>query len=116
MEANVILSKCNKHNRLFGIRIEKRDGDWVRTWAFKIDETKAKNEGFDRTAVKGSLNPTPDYPGCPHCGAETFVRCGTCGKISCLKCEHNSARCHWCGTNMESITSASSFDVTSGGY
>ena len=116
MEANVILAKCSAHNRLFGIRIERRNGDWIRTWAFKIDEAKAKKEGFDKTKIIGSLNADPEYPGCPHCGADTFVRCGTCSKISCLKFGTLSAHCYWCGTQMENITIMNSFDVTSGGY
>lgn len=116
MEANVVLSKCSKQNRIFGIRIEKRGGDWIRTWAFKIDETQAKKEGFDKTVITGSLNADPNYPGCPHCGADTFVRCGTCGKISCLQFGNTSAHCYWCGTRMDNITTADSFDVKSGGF
>ena len=39
-EASVILAKCAQ-DKLYGIRIEKRDNDWVRTWAFKLkEETK----------------------------------------------------------------------------
>jgi predicted RNA-binding Zn-ribbon protein involved in translation (DUF1610 family) len=115
-EANVVLAKCIKQNRPFGIRVEKRGDDWIRTWAFKVDETKAKNEGFDKTQISGSFISDSEYPGCPHCGADTFVRCSTCGKISCLKFGSPSAHCHWCGTQMDNITTADSFDVTSGGF
>ena len=115
MEANVVLAKCSTHNQLFGIRIEKRDGDWVRTWAFKIDEKKAKNEGFDQIQVTGSLNTDPGYPGCPYCGASGFVRCGVCGKISCWT-GSLAAYCYWCNTPMEGIATADSFDISSGGY
>ena len=40
-EASVILAKCAQ-DKLYGIRIEKRDNDWVRTWAFKLKEETAK--------------------------------------------------------------------------
>ena len=40
-EASVILAKCVQ-DKLYGIRIEKRDNDWVRTWAFKLKEETAK--------------------------------------------------------------------------
>ena len=30
-EASVILAKCNQGQKLYGIRIEKKDNDWVRT-------------------------------------------------------------------------------------
>ena len=40
-EASVILAKCAQ-DKLYGIRIEKRDNDWVRTWAFKLKLQKKK--------------------------------------------------------------------------
>ena len=43
-EASVILAKCAQ-DKLYGIRIEKRDNDWVRTWAFKLKEETAEKEG-----------------------------------------------------------------------
>ena len=42
-EASVILAKCAQ-DKLYGIRIEKRDNDWVRTWAFKLKEETAEKE------------------------------------------------------------------------
>ena len=116
MEANVILSKCSKHKGMFGIRIEKREGDWVRTWAFKIDERKAKNEGFDKTPITGSLVADSNYPGCPHCGVVAFVCCGSCSKMSCLRSGGTSAHCYWCGIHMDNITLADSFNITSGEF
>ena len=115
MEASVVLSKCSVHNRLFGIRVEKRGGDWVRTWAFKIDEKRAKNEGFDKTKIVGSLDATTDYPGCPYCGEKNFVMCA-CGKMSCWSSDRKSGTCHWCGTWMDDLVPAESFNVSSGGF
>ena len=98
------------------MRVEQRDNDWIRTWAFKIDESKAKKEGFDKTEITGSLNADPYYPGCPHCGANTIVVCGTCRKVCCLNYGDTSAHCYWCGTQM-SITygEAKPLRVSSGG-
>ena len=127
MEASVILAKCSKHNRTFGIRVEKRGNEWVRTWAFPIDEAKAKREGFDRTNIKGSLRAVDRYPGCPHCGNYSFVQCG-CGKVSCYqgsgkperlsdnKHEGGAFRCHWCGVLVQEIVTAESFTVKSGDF
>ena len=39
-EASVIMAKCAR-DKLYGIRIENRDNDCVRTWAFKIKEERA---------------------------------------------------------------------------
>ena len=53
--ASVILAKCNQGKKLYGIRIEKREDDWVRTWAFKLQEDMAEKEGFDKTSFSGSF-------------------------------------------------------------
>ena len=133
MAASVILAKC-EDGRTFGIRVEKRENDWVRTWAFPIDEGKAKREGFDKNTVNGSLQATSGYPGCPYCGTFEFVQCG-CGKISCYhesrtersverkpdkksgnKHDRVSFRCPWCGRVAKEIETVESFHVKSGGY
>ena len=67
-EASVILAKCAQ-DKLYGIRIEKRDNDWVRTWAFKLKEETAEKEGFDKINFTGSFYTDEEYPGCPYCGA-----------------------------------------------
>ena len=51
-EANVILAKCKK-DQLYGIRIEKRENDWVRTWAFRLQEEMAEKE--ERVIFGGRL-------------------------------------------------------------
>jgi len=104
MLANVMLCKCdNKHT--FGIRVEKRGDDWVRTWAFKIDEDRAKSEGYDSVKLTGTFEPVDKYPGCPYCGEKGLVFCN-CGGINCssgLSQEKIDGEtvgvitCNWCG-------------------
>ncbi|MBQ8849517.1 MAG: hypothetical protein IJ011_04175 [Clostridia bacterium] len=117
MEAKVLLVKCPTKRETFGVRIQKMDdGDWWRTWAFKLNTAQAQNEGYDETQVQGNLNETEEYPGCPHCGTHGFVQCGKCKKISCWKHE-TSMVCPWCGNNMSNIVTATSkFDVTGGAF
>ena len=79
-EASVILAKCAQ-DKLYGIRIEKRDNDWVRTWAFKLKEETAEKEGFDKINFTGSFYTDEEYPGCPYCGAKKCFVCGNCGKV-----------------------------------
>ena len=43
--------KCPETGKIYGVRTEERDGDWVRTWAFKISERTAANEGFDKAVA-----------------------------------------------------------------
>jgi len=119
LNAKVIMAKCSKDEKSFGIRIEQRGTDWVRTWAFPIDERKAKHEGFDANTVTGSMGADNGYPGCPHCGSRGFVQC-SCEKIGCdggVRSYGGSSEytCPWCGEGGE-LQSASSFDVSGGGY
>jgi hypothetical protein len=123
MNANVMLARCAVHKKLFGIRIEERGDDWVRTWAFPIDETRAKHEGFDKTEIEGSLDPTPEYPGCPYCKNVFLLQC-TCGKMIC--CERKSSdenaegeysvTCEWCGAVAKDIEYADKISVDSGDF
>lgn len=116
MEAMVVLQKCAITHKLAGVRVEKREGDWFRTWAFNISESSAKHEGFDKNTIHGSFQIDPEYPGCPHCGVLSFFQCNVCGKLNC----HNGAvgqevTCSWCGNTAVTI-SADSFNINSGVY
>lgn len=113
MEANILLYKCSKTKQLYGVRVQKmEDGDWWRTWAFPIKSHIARNEGYDATPVQGNLNPTKEYPGCPHCGSYGFVQCGKCKKLSCYN-DETSLVCPWCGNKMENfVTATEKFSVT----
>jgi hypothetical protein len=119
VNAKVVLCKCSRTKGVFGIRLEERDGDWLRTWAFKIDERKAKREGFEANTVTGSMNADAGYPGCPYCGGQGFIQCG-CGKTSCdggvFKYDSNTKfTCPWCGNSGE-LVNVNSFDVSGGSY
>lgn len=47
-EAAVVMAKCRHSKQPFGIRMEKKnDGVWYCTWAFKLSERAAANEGYD---------------------------------------------------------------------
>ena len=134
MAANILLAKCAGNTQTYGIRVEKRGNDWVSTWAFKIDESKAKREGFHKTKITGTFQPAGEYPGCPYCGGNTLAQCG-CGKMFCYnedvtpnnnerpkekkqehKQESGSLKCPWCGVAIQKIETVESFTVKSGGY
>ena len=101
MEANILLAKCPNAHLMYGIRVEKRENDWVRTWAFKISEKSAIKEGFDKTNIRGTFQEVDEYPGCPYCGCHDIVVCGKCGKISCFPERVDEAVCEWCGNKSK---------------
>ena len=115
-EANVVLAKCRKSHRMYGIRIERRtDNVWYCTWAFPITETGASNEGYSSTMISGRVETDPEYPGCPYCGGRGWVSCGNCGKLTCWGNDENYFTCTWCGSSGE-VTAAETFDLQGGGY
>ena len=113
-EASAILAKCAGDN-LYGIRIEKRKNDWVRTWAFKLKEEMAEKEGFDKVNFTGSFYTDEEYPGCPYCGARKCFVCGNCGKVSCYD-GGDKVVCNWCGANGKPAEDDGSLDVSGGGF
>lgn len=96
-EAVIVLSKCAKGHKTYGIRAERLTSNrWRFTWAFPIKEASAKREGYDRTSISGSIDCTDEYPGCPYCGQQNFVVC-KCGHISCNIVNRGIFTCEWCG-------------------
>jgi predicted RNA-binding Zn-ribbon protein involved in translation (DUF1610 family) len=113
------MAKCSSTGETFGMRIEQRGGDWVRTWAFPIDRRKAEREGFDANTVSGSMNPDDTYPGCPYCGNAGIVQC-YCKKTGCgggiqNNGDHADYTCPWCGSNFTPMT-VDSVTVSGEGY
>ena len=101
MEANIVLGRCYLNRQLFGMRVEKRNFDWVRTWAFRISEKSASAEGFDKVNITGSFDDVDEYPGCPYCGGRNIIVCGNCGKITCRYGDQMFFTCQWCGTQSQ---------------
>ena len=113
-EARVIMCKC-KNRESYGIRVEKMNNDWFRTWSFKISEQSAKNEGYIDEKIQGSFEATSEYPGCPYCKTYGFVLCGVCGKLSCWSPGTGIFSCSWCGNSGETIE-AETFSVDGKSY
>lgn len=98
VEATVILSKCSKTKKTYGIRTEKMsDGKWHFTWSFKIDDEKAKKEGYQNTKVFGEILIDNTYHGCPYCGSMNVCVCSGCGMLNCNDKENKVVTCNWCG-------------------
>lgn len=94
--AEVMLCKCQKNGKLFGIRVEKTGpNSWQQTWAFAIKEKTVQNETYSSSQVSGNIDFSEDYPGCPYCGAKGWVICD-CGKLTDNE-GANWFKCGWCG-------------------
>lgn len=114
-EGVVVMARCNHSHQPFGITMEKgADGAWHCLWAFKISDQAASSEGYGNEMVSGRVVTDPEYPGCPHCGAQSWFSCD-CGKITCLEGMASSATCAWCGNSGE-LVKVESVDLRGGGY
>lgn len=112
-EPLIILAKCERTNKVFGIRAEPSERHWNFTWAFPISEKNGKNEKFDRNEISGVINISSTYPNCPYCGATGFYRCNQCGKIVCWDPNVSKVTCPWCGNSSE-VQIATEFDSING--
>ncbi len=112
----IILAKCSKKKKTFGIRNEKReDGKWHQTWAFPVDEDKAKREGFESNVLSGEFVIEDDYA-CPHCGSTKWTQCGSCNKIYCDDTKIGDvSKCPWCGHSGR-LVQGDTFDIKGGGF
>lgn len=122
-QARIVLCRCDHGDaarNLFGMRIERRNKIWLRTWAFRISAEKAEHEGWSAKKITSSLNTDDGYNGCPYCGGLSLAQC-SCGRMFCTGTKNLSAaaenvlKCPWCGQTGIYQT-AEAFDVQGGGY
>ncbi len=112
--ATIVMAVCQRSKKPFAIRAEKIQKDWHFTWAFSIDEKRAKREGYDSTTIKGNIVLDNEYPGCPHCKNSYFVVCGNCNKIGCYNGKDSTYKCPECDNKGE-LTYTDEFDNIKGG-
>lgn len=110
-EATVIIAKCQKTKKPYGIRLERiDDNDWCATWAFKIDEEKIKKEHYEENIITGrGILVDKKFPGCPYCKATNWFKC-SCDKLTCFENGQKSITCAWCNTKCDSFYYPESFD------
>jgi hypothetical protein len=121
VNAKVVLARCFKTKKSFGIRVEQRGSQWFSTWAFPIDEQKAKREGIKSDSADTPLTGHDvGYPGCPHCGSIDYCQC-SCKKIGCYDgvfkkgAYSKEYNCPWCGNKFIPVP-VDHLDVTGDGY
>ena len=97
----IVVGRCSQTKEGLGIRFEELSpGKWVANWCFAIKEASAKREGYNNTRISGTFEFADGYPGCPHCGVGSFVRCG-CDKLGCWDGESPTFTCPFCNASGE---------------
>ena len=100
-KAIIILSKCSNKKGSFGIRVEEKSpGKWFADWAFAIQDTVAKKEGYDNVTIP-SFDIENAYPGCPYCENKYYFQCSCNNKLSCWNGRDRTVTCGWCDHKAE---------------
>lgn len=107
---SVVMAWCQKSGKPFGITAEICGKDIFFKWAFKMSESTSKKEGFDKTRISGNIIDMPEYPGCPHCGADTWYQCSN-GHFVCLRPGTTWVKCPKCGVSGE-LSVSDNFDLS----
>ncbi len=100
-EARIALCRCGIAKKVYGVRFEKNNDGWSYNWAFPIKLQEAEREKYGEYLLEGVISKSPEYPGCPTCGANYFVVCGACGKLNCNNATSSHFKCEWCGFEGE---------------
>ncbi len=93
----VLMARCSSTGESFGVRLEEvTPGAWLADWAFHIKDAQARKEGYHENVVTGEFGFASKYPGCPHCGRDSLVRC-RCEEITCWDGDSRNVSCPSCG-------------------
>ena len=93
----IISAHCSKSRHRMGIRLEEKSRNhWVADWAFKIKDSVASREGYDKTRVDGQFEFSQKFPGCPYCESHSFVLC-ECQSLLCYESNVRRFSCPKCG-------------------
>jgi len=80
----------------------------------RVDSTPDGPVPTGTLGVNGPFGIAPDYRGCPGCGNDSYVRCGSCGELGCWRSSKPHFTCGACGNGGEvsgSIQSINALDV-----
>jgi hypothetical protein len=98
----IVMARCSRRNKGIGVRFEEVSrGHWIANWAFPVNEEIGRREGYDRQRIIGSFTlDENEFPGCPYCDNQSFVRCG-CEGLGCWNGESRYYTCPYCGSAGE---------------
>lgn len=90
-------ARCSKTGRDFLIRLEYEKSAWWMVYATEqsLPPPDQSSSGGTKLSLEDGLYVGDDYA-CPYCGNRSIVRCGSCGRITCVK-DRGNFICGYCG-------------------
>ena len=113
-DAFAIMGMCERDCKPFGITVDPRQGAYAFCWAFRISDSQAKREGYDKKKVRGAVIYDDEFNGCPYCGTKGFYICNRCGKVICYD-GREIVTCPNCGMSS-GVVPGETFDLSGGGF
>lgn len=90
---------CSTHRQPTVIRFKWYGDSYIALGASKQRPGCVIPPGDGVGAVRAAFGTTPEYPGCPYCGSDGFVRCGRCCELSCHDDTWEIFHCPRCGNS-----------------
>lgn len=91
-------AKCVNTNKDFYIRFDKAAGGvWCQTYGVKNKPVDSTGSSFQSSEIDISTSTVGPQYQCPHCGNTGYVRCGSCGKLTCKPSIVKEFTCAHCG-------------------
>lgn len=104
---------CSQTRRFLMTRFEWTDAAWeLRGASFARPNTESSALG--RQHLEGAFAVGEEYPGCPGCRADTFVRCANCLELGCWDTTWPLFHCPVCGNSGEVEGGIDSLRTSSG--
>lgn len=98
IEVSIVIARCVQSKQPYGIRFQQDFvGKWTATWAFKRGERWLLKPRESSQHLTGGVALGETFPGCPHCGGGSFVRCGHCEAVGCWDKQTDPYPCPHCG-------------------
>lgn len=80
-----------------------------------VQENESGSAAPGQVRLAAPFSVSPEYRGCPSCESDSFVRCGTCGRLACWRSTEprfNCPGCHTSGIVSGSIEAVDAQDAT----
>jgi hypothetical protein len=108
----VVVARCFEVGQEIAVRfVQEPDGVWRAAAILPWSPDRApRSDPASARVMEGAFDIAPTYPGCPFCGARSFLQCPGCEQLACWdgrtsrvprRRRRPYGRCPWCRAAIE---------------